>query len=200
LVERARQRCLSLGASDCAAAIEIGKAAKQIISHVNEADLLVIGQRGETEKGELCLLGSVGARVLRGVKTSALVVQPPVREWRRALLAYDGTSAARLAMEVLGELALILKLEVDAVHLIEPHKDPNCLKEAEEYFSRLEVSYESHYLRGDTHAAILQHASEKGCDLLSMGALTNLMSNALAPCTATDTILRRSQIPALIHR
>ena len=52
------------------------------------------------------------AQVLHDVMTSALVVQPPVREWRRALLAYDGTSAARRAMEVLGGLAVGLDLEV----------------------------------------------------------------------------------------
>jgi nucleotide-binding universal stress UspA family protein len=200
LVERARQHCLSLGVIDCGVAVEIGKVAKQIISYADKADLLVIGQRGETEEHELRFLGTTAAQVLHDVMTSALVVQPPVREWRRALLAYDGTSAARRAMEVLGELAVSLDLEVDVVHLIEPHKDPNCLKEAEEYLSSLPVSYELHYLRGDTYAVILQHASEEGCDLLSMGAFTNLLSDVLALGAATETILRLSQIPTLIHR
>lgn len=118
----------------------------------------------------------------------------------KSTLAYDGTSAARRAMEVLGELAVTLDLEVDVAHLIEPHKDPNCLKEAEEYLSQLPVSYELHYLRGDTHAVILQHASEEGCDPLSMGAFTNPLSDVLAFGTATETILRQSQIPVLIHR
>jgi len=200
LVERARQHCLSLGVIDCGVAVEIGKVAKQIISYADKADLLVIGQRGETEEHELRFLGTTAAQVLHDVMTSALVVQPPVREWRRALLAYDGTSAARRAMEVLGELAVSLDLEVDVVHLIEPHKDPNCLKEAEEYLSRLQVSYELHYLRGDSYAVILQHAYEEGCDLLSMGAFTNLLSDVLALGAATETMLRQSQIPVLIHR
>jgi nucleotide-binding universal stress UspA family protein len=200
LVERARQHCLSLGATDCDVAVETGKAAKQIISHAKEADLLVMGQRGESEEHEVLFIGSVAARVLHDVKTTALVVQPPVREWRRALLAYDGTPAARRAMEILGNMAVTLKLQVDAVHWIEKDKDPNCLKEAEEYLSQLPVSYEIHYLRGDSHEVILQHASEKGCDLLAMGAFTNLISDALARGTATETILRLSQIPALIHR
>jgi nucleotide-binding universal stress UspA family protein len=200
LVERARQRCLSLGVNHCGVAVEIGKVDKQIISHADEADLLVIGQRGETEERELRILGSVVAQVLHDVKTTALVVQPPVREWRRALLAYDGTSAARRAMEVLGELAMTMGLEVDVAHLIEPDKDPNSLKEAEEYLSRLPVPYNVHYLRGDTHAVISQHAFQEGCDLLFMGAPTKLRSDVLGLGTATETILRQSQIPALIHR
>jgi nucleotide-binding universal stress UspA family protein len=142
----------------------------------------------------------VAARVLHGIKTTALVVQPPVREWRRALLAFDGTQAALRAMNALGELAIVLKLEVDIVHLIEPHKDPGSLVEAETYFSRLPISYEVHYLQGDSHALILQHASEKGCDLLVMGAFTNLLSEALALGTATEAMLRQSQIPVLVHR
>jgi nucleotide-binding universal stress UspA family protein len=200
LVERARQRCLSVGISDCGVAIETGGVDKQIISYADKADLLVIGQRGETEEHELRSLGSVAARVLHDVKTTALIVQPPVRDWRRALLAYDGTPAARRAMDVLGELAVTLDLEVDVAHLIEPDKDPNCLKEAEEYLSRLPVPYEVHYLRGDTHAVILQHASEKGCDLLFMGAFNKLTPDVLALGAATETILKQSQIPVLIHR
>jgi nucleotide-binding universal stress UspA family protein len=103
-------------------------------------------------------------------------------------------------MEVLGELAVTLGLEVDVAHLIEPDKDPNSLKEAEEYLSRLSIPYKAHYLRGDTYAVISQHASQEGCDLLFMGASTKLMSNVLGLGTATETILRQSQIPALIHR
>ena len=134
LVERARQHCLSLGATDCDVAVETGKAAKQIISHAKEADLLVIGQRGESEEHEVLFIGSVAARVLHDVKTTALVVQPPVREWRRALLAYDGTPAARRAMEILGNMAVTLKLQVDAVHWIEKDKDRTVSKRRKNTF------------------------------------------------------------------
>jgi nucleotide-binding universal stress UspA family protein len=200
LVERAQRHCLSLGVSDCATAVEIGKVAQKIISRANETDLLVIGQRSETEDVEIRSLGSVAERVLRDVMTTALVVQPPVREWRRALLAYDGTPAARRAMNRLGELAIILKLEVDIVHLFEPHRDPDSLKDAEEYFSGLLIPYELHYSRGDSHAIILQHALERGCDLLVMGTFTDRLSEALALSTATEATLGQSQIPVLVRR
>lgn len=200
LVERARQRCLELGARDCTTAVETGRVAQQISARAENADLLLIGQRGETEEIEVCSLGSVAERVLRSIKITALVAQLPVREWRRALLAYDGTPAARRAMEALGELAVSLKLAVDVVHLMEPHKDPNCLKEAEEYFARLSIAHELHYLQGDTHALILQHAAERGCDLLSMGAFANRQLESLALGTTTEAILRQSQIPVLVHQ
>jgi nucleotide-binding universal stress UspA family protein len=70
----------------------------------------------------------------------------------------------------------------------------------EEYFSRLLIPYEVHYLRGDSHATILHHASEKGCDLLAMGAFTNRISEALALGTAIEAMLRQSQIPVLLRR
>lgn len=200
LVERSREYCLSLGVSECAPIVETGKVAKQIISWANMADLLVIGQRGETEEEEMPYLGSVAEQVLYRVNTISLVVQPPVREWRRAILAYDGTPAALRAMRALGELAIAFKLEVDIVHLFEPHKDPESVKKAEEYLASMQIPYQIHYLHGDTHAAILQHAAEKNCDLLVMGAFTNLLSEMLALGTATEAMLRQSQIPVLVRR
>ena len=199
LVKQARERSISLGVSDCTGTVEKGNVVRQIISHADEADLLVIGQRGETEEHETGFLGSVAERVLHAARTTALVVQPPVREWRRALLAFDGTVPAVRAMDELGELAVRLNLAVDIAHLFEPHKDPASLKEAEEFFSRLPISYEVHYLEGDSHAVILQYALEKNCDLLAMGAFANGLYEELALGTTTEEMLRQSQIPVLVH-
>jgi hypothetical protein len=50
---------------------------------------------------------------------------------------------------------------VDVVHLIEPRKDSTCLKLASEYLAHHPIFHTTHYLEGDSHAAILEHAERE---------------------------------------
>jgi nucleotide-binding universal stress UspA family protein len=200
VIEQARERLTEFGVHDVAATIETGKVAKHIIERANLSDLLIIGQRGEATEDDTGFLGSVTTRVVRAIKTTALVAQPPMREFHRALLAYDGSRAAHRAMEALARLAVAFRLELDVVHLIEPRKDPGCLKQAGEYLSRHPVSFITHYLEGDSHEVILEHARQKECDLLAMGAFADRDVDVLALGTTTEAMLGQSHIPVLVHR
>ena len=93
--------------------------------------------------------------------------EPPMREFHRALLAYDGNAAAHRVLETLARLAVALNLEVIAAHLFEPGKDKTCLARAGEYLQRHSVRYETVYLEGDSHIALLRLAGERECDLLA---------------------------------
>jgi nucleotide-binding universal stress UspA family protein len=200
LIERARQRLTDFGVEDIRTSIETGSVAKHIIERANRSDLLVIGQHGEAAEFETGFVGSITGKVVHSIKTTALVVQPPMRVFHRALLAYDGSGAANRAMETLARLAVALKLEVDVVHLIEPRKDMNSLKQASEYLTRHPINFTAHHLEGDSHLAILEHASKKECDLLAMGAFADQDVEGLALGTTTEAMLGHSHIPVLVHR
>lgn len=200
IIEQARRRVAELGASDITATIETGNVREIIAERAANTDLLVIGQNSDAEEAVNGFLGTVTERVLHAIDITALVAQPPMREFRRALLAYDGSAGARRAMESLVRLAVAFKLELDVVHLAEPHKDMNCLKEASSYLSRHPVFYETHYLEGDSHLIILEHAKQKECDLLAMGAFADRDLEPLALGTTTEAMLGHSHIPVLVHR
>lgn len=95
-------------------------------------------------------------------------------------------------MESLIRLAVAFRLEIDVVHLTEPHKDMNCLKEASNYLARHPIFYETHYLEGDSHMIILEHAKKKECDLLVMGAFADRDLESLALGTTTEAMLGHS--------
>jgi nucleotide-binding universal stress UspA family protein len=200
LLEQARQRAIDFGVSNVTVTIETGNIAKHIIERAAGVDLLVIGQQGETAEDGPGLLGAVAQRVVHSIDTTALVVQPPMREFHRALLAYDGSAAAHRAMETLVRLAVAFKLEVVAVHLIEPRKDRASLEQANDYLARYSIIFETAYLEGDSHVAILEHATQKACDLLAMGAFADRDVEVLALGTTTEALLRLSHIPVLVHR
>jgi len=200
LIEHARQRAMDFGVSKFTGTIESGKVAKHIIEHTEKADLLVIGQHGEAAELETGFIGSVVGQVLHSIKTTALVVQPPMRKFSRALLAYDGSAAADRAMEKLAMLTQAFKLEVDVVHLIEPRKDMDSLKQASAYLARYQINFTTHYMEGDSHLSILEHAKQKECDLLAMGAFADREVEALALGTTTEAMIGHASIPVMVHK
>jgi nucleotide-binding universal stress UspA family protein len=200
LLQNGRERATGFGVSEITTSIETGSVVKRIIERAGGADLLIIGQHGEGAELETGFIGTVVDRVLHSINITTLVVQPPLRTFRRALLAYDGSEPAHRAMKALSKLAVALKLEVDVVQMIEPDKDMNSLKDASDYLSSHPISFTTHHLEGESHLSILEHAKQKECDLLAMGAFGDKKVEVLALGTTTEAMVGHSHIPVLVHR
>lgn len=183
----------------CQTQLETGNVVKIIVDASAGADLLVMGQRGEGEEHETGFLGSVAERVVRSVAGPVLLTRLLFQEFRRALLAYDGSLAAWRAMHMLARLATALRMEVDAVQIVEEDEPTTALKEVITYFDGFPVKVSTHYLVSDSHAVIIDHAKEKNCDLLAMGAYDNRLADSLALGTTTEYLMRNSPVPVLVH-
>lgn len=184
----------------CQTDLQTGNVVKIVADASVDADLLVIGARGEDEEFETGFLGSVAEKLVRKVNRPVLLTGLQFREFRRALLAYDGSAAAREAMKMLARLTAALEMDVDAVQMVEEGESTTALKEVVSYFKNYPVRLSTHYLTGDSHAVIIEHAKEIGCDLMVMGAYDNRLADSLALGTTTDYLLRNSPVPVLVHR
>jgi nucleotide-binding universal stress UspA family protein len=183
----------------CETLLHTGNVVNDVAHEAKLADLLVIGERGENEEVEPGFLGSVSEKLVRKVNDPVLLTGLKVREFRRALLAYDGSDTARHAMEVLARLAVALGLEVDAVQMVEEGAPTTALKEVIDYFKDYPVHVSTHYLYSDSHSVITEHAKETNCDLLVMGAYDNSIADSLALGTTTDYLIRNSPVPVLVN-
>jgi nucleotide-binding universal stress UspA family protein len=183
----------------CKTLLETGNVVKRLAEAAEEADLLVIGKHGEDEEHETGFLGSVSERLVRSVLRPVLLTQPPVRRLRRALLAYDGSPAARRAMHALARLAVELRLEVDAVELLEENEPHDALLEVSEYFKDFPVRVSTHYLEGDSLNVILNHLTEAKCDFLAMGAYADQTAEKLGLGSTTEYLMRNSPVPVFVH-
>ena len=183
----------------CQTDLQTGNVVKIVADASVDADLLVIGARGEDEELETGFLGSVAEKLVRKVNRPVLLTGLQFREFRRALLAYDGSAAAREAMKMLARLAAALEMDVDAVQMVEEGESTTALKEVVSYFKNYPVRLSTHYLTGDSHAVIIEHAKEIGCDLMVMGAYDNRLADSLALGTTTDYLVRNSPVPVLVH-
>jgi nucleotide-binding universal stress UspA family protein len=183
----------------CQTDLQTGNVVKIVADASVDADLLVIGARGEDEDFETGFLGSVAEKLVRKVNRPVLLTGLQFREFRRALLAYDGSAAAREAMKMLARLAAALEMDVDAVQMVEEGESTTALKDVVSYFKSYPVRLSTHYLTGDSHAVIIEHAKEIGCDLMVMGAYDNRLADSLALGTTTDYLVRNSPVPVLVH-
>ena len=183
----------------CQTDLQTGNVVKIVADASVDADLLVIGARGEDEEFETGFLGSVAEKLVRKVNRPVLLTGLQFREFRRALLAYDGSAAAREAMKMLARLAAALEMDVDAVQMVEEGESTTALKDVVSYFKNYPVRLSTHYLTGDSHAVIIEHAKEIGCDLMVMGAYDNRLADSLALGTTTDYLVHNSPVPVLVH-
>jgi len=183
----------------CQTDLQTGNVVKMVADASVDADLLVIGARGEDEEFETGFLGSVAEKLVRKVNRPVLLTGLEFREFRRAVLAYDGSTAAREAMKMLARLTAALEMDVDAVQMVEEGESTTALKEVVSYFKDYPVRLSTHYLTGDSHAVIIEHAKEIGCDLMVMGAYDNRLADSLALGTTTDYLVRNSPVPVLVH-
>jgi len=183
----------------CQTDLQTGNVVKIVAEASADADLLVIGARGEDEEFETGFLGSVAEKLVRKVNRPVLLTGLQFREFRRALLAYDGSAAAREAMKMLARLTAALEMDVDAVQMVEEGESTTALKDVVSYFKNYPVRLSTHYLTSDSHAVIIEHAKEIGCDLMVMGAYDNRLADSLALGTTTDYLVRNSPVPVLVH-
>jgi nucleotide-binding universal stress UspA family protein len=183
----------------CQTDLQTGNVVKIVADASVDADLLVIGARGEDEEFETGFLGSVAEKLVRKVNRPVLLTGLQFREFRRALLAYDGSAAAREAMKMLARLTAALEMDVDAVQMVEEGDSTTALKDVVSYFKNYPFRLSTHYLTSDTHAVIIEHAKEIGCDLMVMGAYDNRLADSLALGTTTDYLVRNSPVPVLVH-
>src|SRR6201990_2341403 len=91
VLERAAAVCERYGVA-CRTELETGSVVKILAERAPHADLLVMGKHGEDVDLETGFLGSVAEKVVRKVGRPVLMAQPPFREFKRALLAYDGSA------------------------------------------------------------------------------------------------------------
>jgi len=183
----------------CQTNLKTGNVVKVIADEAAQTDLLVIGERGEDEEFESGFLGSVSEKLVRKVNRPVLLTGLQFRGFGKALLAYDGSEGARAAMKMLARLAVALEMDVDAVQLIGEGESPTALKEVASYFKDYPLHLSTHYLTGDSHSVIIDHAKEIGCDLMVMGAYENWVADSMALGTTTDYLIRNSPVPVLVH-
>ena len=166
-----------------------------------KADLVVLGKRGNHADYAKGHLGSNLERVVRSCRHPVLVASVAQREMKRFVLAYDGGSSARKALEFAVANPLLRGMQCHLIHVGEGSSGfGGQMAEAEEYLRGAGFEVTAKILPGDPAAVISDVVGKSDIDLLVMGAYSSSGIRRFFVGSTTSALIRGVKIPLLLLR
>ncbi|WP_078083908.1 universal stress protein [Microbulbifer mangrovi] len=198
MLEGARERALGAGAERVVTCQRHGSLIESLVELEDHIRVLVLGIRGE-EHGESDRgLGAQLESVVRSLHKPILVVNREFKAPRSIMLAYDGSEAARKALDMVATSPLLKGTECHLVYVGEGAE--SVLSEGAETLSHGGVSVVSANLRGKTVEALIAYQQEHEIDLTVMGAFSHSKLRDLLLGSVTAKMLLGTNQPLLLLR
>ncbi len=170
---------------------------REIASQADPEDLIVIGKVGRKPvKG--ILIGSNSEKVAKHAKSPVLMVPQEERSIRKALLAYDGSGNAKLALKICGSFKEVFGYSVKVIHVEEEEEGAKGVKEeVRELFGE---DFEFISTTGFPEERIIQVVREEDIDLLFLGAYGKGRFRELFVGSVTSFLIHHLDIPMLLAK
>ncbi len=202
ILAEARARVLNAGVESVVTRQRHGVFVDTVIELEAEADLVVLGKRGESAQSTISPhLGGNLERVLRGSKKPVLVVSRAFQPIKRCLIAFDGGSSINRGIEYLSQISLLDDIECCLLMVgTDTTRNRQQLDAAAERLQQSGLSVETRIRPGDPDDVIASEAAANDIDLIIMGAFGHSRIRTLIIGSTTTATLRSSRIPVLMFR
>jgi nucleotide-binding universal stress UspA family protein len=201
ILEDARDHLRKAGVADVLADQWHGKLSEEISSYEREADLVVIGKRGEDADFETGHLGSNLERVVRSCQHPVLVASRSFRPIRHFALAFDGGPSALKAVDYVATQPL---LRGTVAHLLYVGKGnasiESALADARHTIQAAGIEAEIEQRSGEPEKVIEAIVAQDHIDLLVMGAYGHSAIRQMIVGSTTTAMIRSVTIPVLLFR
>jgi nucleotide-binding universal stress UspA family protein len=174
-----------------------------LVDQEDDADLVMLGKRGENANFATERLGSAMERVVRASKRPCLVTSRAFKPVSRLLLAYDGGPSARKAAEFLAKSSVARGLELHIVTVAGPFDPDTALKhlhEAESIVRAGGFKPVCQMLHGTPEDQIAAYVAGNDVHLLVMGAYGHSRIRYLIIGSTTAEMIRTCKVPVLLFR
>ncbi len=166
-----------------------------------DADLIVIGKRGETTEPDEMHLGSNFERVVRASHIPIMVASSQFKPVKRALIAFDGGASAMKAVDYLARNQAFNDIECHLLSVTEPSpKTKKQLESAAILLRDAGYTVETTIKTGQPEKVICETITSDGSDLLLMGAYGHSRIRNLIIGSTTTAMIRSCKIPVLLFR
>ncbi len=169
----------------------------------SNADLVLLGKRGENANFATDHLGSTMERVVRAATIPCLVASREFKPIRRILISYDHGTSCRKAVDFVSESGLFNETEIHLI-TVSPKEEEEArlegLKDAETKLVNSGLEPNCQMLHGEAAPAVIDYAVENQVDLLVMGAYGHNRIRQLIIGSSTTEILSGCQLPTLLFR
>jgi len=201
LVDDGVARLLAAGATQAHARLRHGDIVEAVQELEADADLVLIGKRGEAADFAKMHLGSNLERVVRSSRKPVLVASRKFKPIRRFLIAYDGGPSVLKAIDTIANGTLFRGMPC---HMVLAGKDtPEARGKVEASANTLRASgyeVEIHIEEGPPEEVIARHAEADHIDLLVMGAYGHSRVRSFIIGSTTSEMIRSVLIPVMLFR
>ena len=201
LLGNAAQRLQDAGVENVTTVQEHGELVESVTAMEREADLVVIGKRGESADFAKLHLGSNLERVIRGSIRPVLVASREFHPIETVLIAFDGGESVEKAIRFISESPLLKGVACRLIHA--GQKNSHSADGLEEATARLiAAGFDalSERVSGHPEEVITEAASRHRANLLIMGAYGNSRLRHLIIGSTTAALVRACKTPILIFR
>lgn len=189
------------GAETVVSKLRIGDIVETAAEFEGEADMVMIGKRGEGADFAKLHLGSNLERIARAATKPVFVTSRGYQEPKAFMIAYDGGNSSMKAVDHVARSPLFAGL---ACHLVTVGADTPetraSLDGAKAMLAAGGYDVEVEILQGPPEAAIADAVTRKGIDLLVMGAYGHSRIRSLIIGSTTSEVLRLCKIPVVLFR
>lgn len=203
MLEAARDRAVEAGIAEPEMMRRHGSLADSLIELETEIRVLVLGIRGEDHEDKERAIGSQLETAIRAMHRPVLVVNGEFTVApERIMLAWDGSDAARKALEMVSTSPLYHGMECHLVHVAASAGDaPGLLEEAARVLSRTPgLRLVTAVLEGEVEQALLRYQTEHNIQMTVMGAFGHGRLRELLFGSRTVNMLLQSVVPLLLLR
>jgi nucleotide-binding universal stress UspA family protein len=169
LLDRFCREAEEIGCASIDRVLEIGVADESILGLCEDADLLVMGKRGEHASFRQHVIGTCLSRVLHQMPCPVLIAGEDTTVPARCVVAYESAQESVHALELAIAYAASVDGEIGLVHAGDERGDA-VLATAHGILGRGNVAWESVRIDAEPAEAVLEAARRWKSDCLFMGA------------------------------
>jgi nucleotide-binding universal stress UspA family protein len=201
VLEEARFRVEAAGVSDVRTLLREGDLIETVAEREVDADMLVIGKRGEAADFARGHLGSNLERIVRICRKPILIAARAMRPAERLLIAYDGRPSAEKAVESIATSPLFDGMACTLL-TVGPESDATRWR-LENAAGRLRAAGRQVSARiepGDPEHAVAAAVARDDVGLLAMGAYSHSRLRSLVIGSTTSAVIRSCKTQVLLFR
>lgn len=201
LLSGAKERLEAAGVGEVTTKLRHGDLLETLLEFEAEADLIVVGKRGEAADFAKLHLGSNLERVLRSSHKPVLVAARAFKPVQRFLIAFDGGASATKAVDHVARSKTFAGL--DCRLLTVGPDNPEARKRLDDAAAVLRAAgYEvqADIEPGQADRVIAKRVEADGIDLMVMGAYGHSRIRSLIIGSTTTEMIRSCKIPIMLFR
>ena len=201
MLQAAKQKADKAGVHTVSLRQQKGGLTESLIEMEDQIRVLVIGIRGTSHDSRQAGLGTQLEAVIRSLHTPILVVNKTFSKPEKIMLAYDGSSGSKKALEMVASSPLFKSASCHLVRVGELASAAEKIQEeAAETLRAAGIETTTARLTGRVEDSLAEYQAEKNIDLTVMGAFSHTRVRGFILGSFTAKMLEKTQRPLLLLR